>query len=109
MLDISNRFRLDFLQTVRILHEINDADLYNPASTKDPATCAERTELDGGWYDYNIYLNSTLYDVQKGHRLVAAITPIPAAATSPGRMTDSIADYSFTVDLENSWVSIPFS
>ncbi len=36
------------------------ADLYNPTSTYDPATCAERTELDGGWYDYSIYLRSTM-------------------------------------------------
>ncbi len=85
------------------------ADLYNPNSTKDPTTCAERTELDGGWYDYCIYLNATLYEVQEGHHLVAAITPLPVATGSVDQMAEDIDDYSFTLDLENSWVSIPFS
>ncbi len=85
------------------------ADLYNPTSTKDPTTCAERTELDGGFYDYSIYLNSTLYEVREGHHLVAAITPLPVAIDSTDRLEKVIDDYSFTVDLENSWISIPFS
>lgn len=85
------------------------ADLYNPTSTKDPTTCAERTELDGGWYDYNIYLNATLYKVQEGHHLMAAITPLPVATGYSYQMAEDIDDYSFTLDLENSWVSIPFS
>jgi len=85
------------------------ADLYNPDSTRDPTTCAERTELDGGWYDYNVYLNSTLYEVREGHHLVAAITPLPIATFVADQMEEEIEDYSFTTDLDGSWVSIPFS
>ncbi len=85
------------------------ADLYNPTSTKDPTTCAERTELDGGWYDYSVYLGATMYEVREGHHLVAAITPLPVPTGYADSMADSIDDYSFTVDLKNSWVSIPFS
>ncbi len=50
-----------------------------------------------------------MYEVRDGHHLVAAITPLPVATDGAGRMSKYIDDYSFTVDLENSWVSIPFS
>ncbi len=85
------------------------ADLYNPTSTKDPETCAERTELDSDWYDYDIYLNCTKYEVAEGHHMVAAITPLLIPTGYVDRMLQFIDEYSFTVDLRNSWVSIPFS
>jgi len=85
------------------------ADLYNPTATYDPFTCSERTELDGGWYDYTVYLKSTLYEVQEGHHMVAAISTLPVATGYADWIAEDADDYSFTVDLENSWVSIPIT
>ncbi len=85
------------------------ADLYNPTATYEPETCGERTELDGGLYDYTIYLRSTLYEVQEGHHLVAGISTLPVPTGYADWMVEDHEDYSFTVDLENSWISIPIS
>ena len=85
------------------------ADLYNPNATRDPVTCTERVELDGGWYDYTIYVRPALYDVQEGHRLRAVISTMPVGVNTVLIMDAMTADYSFIIDLEYSWVSIPFS
>jgi hypothetical protein len=91
-----------------------DGDPGSKATVKDLKALIDKAEplkvaIDGGWYDYSICLNSTLYEVREGHHLVAAITPLPIATFFANHMAEEIEDYSFTIDLEGSWVSIPFS
>ncbi len=72
-------------------------------------TAAHFAILDGGWYDYSVYLRSTMYDVQEGHHMVAAISTLPVATGYADWKAEETDDYSFTMDLGNSRVSIPIA
>ncbi len=103
-------------------------DLKNPDAGYMPDTAAEPSEPvpSGEWHEYKLYLQPTIYNVQKGHRLELYIIPYinghfeydltslfspEEILTRYGCAADGMAlhnrDYSFTIDNASSFALIP--
>ena len=103
-------------------------DLKNPNAGYMPDTAVKASEpvRSGEWYEYKLYLQPTMYNVQEGHRLELYIIPYVngsfdfdlTAIFTPeeilsryGCTADGLVlhnrDYSFTIDNASSFAVIP--
>ena len=77
-------------------------DLCNPTAGYDSVTAADKVKLEEGkYYDYTIYLQPNLYEVEAGHKLALVIY-----AYEPGKASYS-QNYTITVDNASVSASIP--
>lgn len=77
-------------------------DLCNPGAGYDSASAQNKVKLvEGKYYDYTLYLQPNLYEVEAGHRLALVIY-----AYEPGKATYA-QNYTITVDNASVSAEIP--
>lgn len=98
-------FDLVKLNTTQVSYKIiarGWMDLCNPSAGYDSASATNKVKLEEGkYYDYTLYLQPNLYEVEAGHKLALVIY-----AYEPG-MANYTQNYNITVDNASVAATIP--
>ena len=88
-------------------------DLCNPGSGYDSSTATDKVKLvEGKYYDYTLYLQPNLYEVEAGHKLALVIyawEPGMAEYTQSYTITVNNASVSASIPVDSSTSSLPYT